>query len=129
MKRALIVDDDASILALLTRWLSAAGYHVLTANSFGEARIEIRFGVPDIVIADIRLGEFNGIQLGILAREARSDVRLVIMSGWDDPVLRRDVDDLKATFLPKPLGERALLMAIGDPAAPEGSGTPQGDSR
>ena len=39
------------------------------------------------MVADVRLGDFNGIQLGILAKNAWPDVRIVIMSGWDDPVL------------------------------------------
>jgi DNA-binding NtrC family response regulator len=125
MKRALIVDDDARILALATRWLSASDMDVSTASNYSDARTEIRLHAPDIVVTDIRLGEFNGIQLGILAREVRPDVRLVIMSGFDDPVLRRDIDDLHATFLAKPVRQQTFLSALDDVGASAG---PQSNS-
>jgi DNA-binding NtrC family response regulator len=121
MKQALIVDDDARILALATRWLAASDMDVATASNYADARNAIRLHAPDIVVTDIRLGEFNGIQLGILAREVRPDVRLVIMSGFDDPVLRRDIDDLHATFLAKPVRQQTLLSALNDLDASQGT--------
>ena len=50
------------------------------------------------MVADVRLGDFNGIQLGILAKNAWPDVRIVIMSGWDDPVLRHEAEQLGASY-------------------------------
>jgi DNA-binding response OmpR family regulator len=98
MKRALIVDDDREVSALTERWLLAAGYDVLVSNDFTDA--------------NIRLGEYNGLQLGLLAREVRSDVHLVIISGWDDCVLRRDATTMGAAFVQKPFRAAELLAAI-----------------
>ena len=56
-------------------------------------------------------GRFNGLHLGILARQARPDVRLVFISGWDDPVLRRDAAELGALYLQKPIRAAELLAA------------------
>ena len=118
MKRALVVDDDARILSVTERWLLAAGYEVVTSGDFKDARAEIQINVPEVVVLDVRLGEFNGIQLGILARQARSDVHVVIMSSWDDPVLRRETAQLGGAFVHKPFRSAELLDAVHGETAP-----------
>ena len=112
MTRVLIVDDDTQIVALIQRWLIAVGYEVLTATDFKEASAEIRRSKPEAVIIDVRLAEFNGLQLAMQAQQERPDVRLVLISGWDDPVLRRDAEQLGATFLQKPLTAFAVVSAV-----------------
>jgi DNA-binding NtrC family response regulator len=113
MKTALVVDDDPAVLALIERWLSILDISVVAATSFDDARAEILRHEPVLVIADVRLGEFNGLQLGILARDVRPDARLIIISGWDDPVLRADAAKLDALFVHKPLTAERLLAAVG----------------
>ena len=83
MSKALIVDDDAQVLAFVKQLTETAGYEVLTSDNFTRAREYIQRHDFSIVVADVRLGDFNGIQLGILAKNAWPDVRIVIMSGWD----------------------------------------------
>jgi DNA-binding response OmpR family regulator len=112
MTRVLVVDDDVQVLGITKRCLLAAGYEVVTANNFKDARAVIDQDAPDIVIVDVRLGEYNGLQLGIMARQSRSDVRLVIMSGWDDPVHRQHAAQLDATYLQKPVSADVLLATL-----------------
>lgn len=114
--KAVVVDDDPQVLALASRWLRNAGCETLTSTCFADARAQIKVFEPSIVVADIRLGDFNGIQLGMLAQAVRGDVRVIIISGFDDGVLRREVEDLGARFLQKPFGVGALLSAVGLPA-------------
>jgi|RhiMetdeSRZDD1v2_1073273.scaffolds.fasta_scaffold04051_20 two-component system, response regulator YesN len=113
MRRALIIDDDVQTLALTKRWLQAAGYEVVTSSDFLDGRAQLRACLPDVMIADVRLGAFNGLQLGLLARDRFPEVRVVIVSGWDDPVIRRDADELGAVYLQKPFSPEELLSAIG----------------
>jgi two-component system response regulator RegA len=112
MKRALVVDDDPRVLALIKRWLASAGFDTLTSTDFEDARIQLHLCEPAILVSDVRLGQFNGLHLGILARQARPDVRLVFISGWDDPVLRRDAAELGAMYLQKPVQVAELLSAV-----------------
>ena len=114
MKRVLVVDDDSQMLSLMGRWLSAAGYDVVLADNFKDARMEIHVSAPDIAVIDVRLADFNGLQLGLLARETRPDVRLVFISGWDDTVLRREAARLNAPYIQKPLLAAADLLAFVD---------------
>jgi two-component system OmpR family response regulator len=115
MKRVLVVDDDPQVLSLIGRWLLTAGYDVVLADNFKTARMEIHASAPDIAVIDVRLADFNGLQLGLLARETRPSVRLVFISGWDDAVLRRDAAGLNAAFIQKPLLKAADFLAVVDP--------------
>ena len=112
MRRVLVVDDDPQVLSLMTRCLQSAGYEVVVSDDFRDARVQMEVWDPSVVIADIRLGSFNGIQLGIIARQVRSDVGVVITSGFDDVVLRRDAAKIGAHYLPKPFKPADLLTAV-----------------
>jgi len=114
MKRVLVVDDDSQVLALMGRWLSTAGYDVVMTDNFKDACKQIQRKAPDVAVIDVRLADYNGLQLGMLAREAQPDVRLVFVSGWDDAVLRRDAAELNATYIQKPLLNAAELLAVVD---------------
>jgi ActR/RegA family two-component response regulator len=114
MERVLVVDDDSQVLSLMGRWLAAAGYDVVLADNFKDARMEISVSPPDIAVIDVRLADFNGLQLGLLAREMRPDVRLVFVSGWDDIVLRREATGINAAYIQKPLLAAADLLAAVD---------------
>ena len=118
MKRVLVVDDDSQVLALMGRWLSGAGYDVVMADNFKDACKQLQAIAPEIAVIDVRLAEFNGLQLGMLAREVQPDVRLVFVSGWDDTVLRRDAAGLNATYIQKPLLNAAELLAVIDVGRP-----------
>ena len=113
MKCVLIEDDDPQVLSLTARWLNAAGYDAVMSNDFSEARIQMQVCEPSVVVADVRLGSFNGIQLAHLARHIRADAGVVIISGWDDPVLRREAAQIGAEYLQKPFQAPELLAAIG----------------
>jgi len=60
----------------------------------------------------VRLGDFNGLQLAILARQRYPNARIVVMSAWDDPVLKRDAAQCGASYLVKPFNAPQLLTAI-----------------
>jgi DNA-binding response OmpR family regulator len=110
---AVVVDDDPHVLSLAARWLRRAGCDAVMSSTFEDAQTQILVFEPSILIADVRLGDFNGIQLGLLAQRIRRDVRILIISGWDDCVLRREAERLGAAFLPKPFTSTALLSAVG----------------
>ena len=112
MKRALVVDDDPGILTLISAWLEAAGYAVETAANFATAKLRVS-RPKEVLIVDVRLEAFNGLQLAILARSSDSAMHIVVMSGWDDPVLQAEAASIGAVFLPKPFDEQQLLRAVG----------------
>jgi DNA-binding response OmpR family regulator len=91
--------------------LDSAGYHTILSHDFNDARVDIELRSPSVLVIDVRLGAFNGMHLGLLARRHRPDVKIVFVSGWDDTVLRRTADEIGAAYLRKPLAKDTLLSA------------------
>ena len=112
MTSAFVVDDDKLVSALVATWLAKAGYAVKTCSTFAEAKRQILADSPPVLVVDVRLEGFNGIHLAILARQLNPQTRIVVLSGYDDPVLRRDALALGAVYLLKPLNSAELLAAI-----------------
>ena len=87
--RLLIVDDDIGLLDAMKRSLKESVQTVVACDSFERARQKLKDQPFDALITDVRLGAFNGLQLAVMARDMYPKMRLIVFSGFDDPVLRR----------------------------------------
>ena len=130
--RVLIVDDDQQYLDGVREWLDGAGYETSVASTFEDAKRAIETSPPHLVLLDIRLGAFNGLQLMISTGRVRR-IPAIVITGFDDPVLRADAASFGARYLVKPVVPRELLTNIQEllaNAAAESTGlaTPPGPS-
>jgi DNA-binding response OmpR family regulator len=121
-KRALVVDDDASVLRLMTHWLTRAGYAVVPCDTFEQGKQQLTASPPDVLLTDLRLGAFNGLQLVILARAQSPDTIVVVMSAFDDMTLRDEAARCGAHYLMKPFSLTQLLEVTNGES---GSGQPR----
>jgi DNA-binding NtrC family response regulator len=119
-QKILIVDDDASLLEALERSFLEAGQDVRAYSSFEEARRVLQTTRFDALITDVRLGAFNGLQLAVIGRDTYPDIRLIVFSGFDDPVLRTEAEHVGATYMVKPVTGAQLLAILRQ--APAGDG-------
>lgn len=110
----LIVDDDRDLLYLLTEAFQNAGYQVVAESDFASARRSLRTHRLTALLTDVRLGEYNGIQLALLARELHPEIKVVVFSGFDDPVLREEAERVGAPFLVKPVSSEVLVNLLRD---------------
>ena len=108
----LLVDDEPSLLEALRLALTRAGRDVVACRTFDDAREKLLTERFDVLVTDVRLGAFNGIQLAVIARSKAPEMRIIIFSGFDDPVLRDEAASLGASYLIKPLTAEALLEQI-----------------
>jgi DNA-binding response OmpR family regulator len=108
----LLVDDDLSLLGALSRFMADSGFEVVPCSTFEDAKREIATLRPDILITDVRLGAYNGLQLALLARDVRPDMRVVVFSGFDDPVLKQEARRIGATYLVKPVSGHDLVEEL-----------------
>lgn len=107
--KALIVDSDIGAVHALGAALRKGGYDTLEATTFEEAKRLWVSERPPILIADVRLGQFNGLQLLLRARADRPDVTAVITSAVPDKVLEADTRRFGGTFVVKPIaGEQVI---------------------
>jgi DNA-binding response OmpR family regulator len=111
-KRVLIVDDEPDVLETLAELVSAGGYEVTARSSFEEARKDITGDPPDILVTDVRLGPFNGIQLAVLMRAVRPEAPIIVLSAYDDPTLRVEAARCQANYLTKPVSRKELLVSL-----------------
>jgi FixJ family two-component response regulator len=107
--RILIVEDHEATRLGLQALLIKAGYDVRSAGSFAEGRRAIADEPPDLLIADLRLGAFNGLQL-----VAGIPVGLpsIIVTGFPDSVLAADARKLGALYITKPVNPDKLLTLV-----------------
>jgi DNA-binding response OmpR family regulator len=110
--RVLIVDDDTDLLNVLEEALRRGGLVPVIHNTFERGRDALHAAPFDALLTDIRLGPFNGLQLAIEARELQPGIRIVVFSGFDDPVLRAQAEDIGATFVTKPALPSMLLREL-----------------
>ena len=103
VKRVLVVDDNELLLNTLVRSLALAGFEVVAHGTFEQARQALASERFDAVVTDVRLGDFNGLQLAVVSRTTNPDIRIIVFSGYDDPVLREEAESVGATFLLKPV--------------------------
>jgi DNA-binding response OmpR family regulator len=108
----LLVDDDVALLGAMDRFLSDAGYEVIPCSRFEEAKHEIAARRPDILVTDVRLGAFNGLQLALMATDVNPAVKVVVFSGYDDPVLKDEARRLGASYLVKPVSGEDLVNEL-----------------
>ncbi len=63
MHRILLVDDDASLLHLLSLRLKSAGLEVQTAESGSEGLARLPVFQPHVIITDLRMEGMDGMAL------------------------------------------------------------------
>lgn len=108
-QRVLVVDDQATLLDAVTMAFTRAGREVVSCRTFEEARQHLLAESFDAMLTDVRLGAFNGLQLAVIARDKDPNMKIVVFSGFDDPVLREQAHQLGASFVVKPVGSEQLL--------------------
>jgi DNA-binding NtrC family response regulator len=112
LKRIVVVDDDRQVLKYLTEMLQEAGYDTVACERYQDAKSLLAGPRPDLLLTDIRLGAYNGLQLGIYARDHHPGLPVIVLTGYEDPTLREEATRAGAQFLVKPVPRLALLDAI-----------------
>jgi DNA-binding NtrC family response regulator len=107
-RKILVVDDQPAIRSGLKKLLENAGFQVVVAGSFAGARVALSKVAPDLLISDVRLGDYNGLQL--LAGTLRA-IPAIMITGFPDQVLAAEARRFGAEFLIKPF-ESATLIAL-----------------
>ncbi|HEX3984106.1 MAG TPA: response regulator transcription factor [Acidisoma sp.] len=110
----LVVDDDARLRALLSRYLAGEGFRVTTAETALDARAKLRAIHPDMLVLDVMMPGESGLELTeSLRREQGPDVPVLLLTARGAPEDRiagfeAGADD----YLGKPFEPRELLLRI-----------------
>ena len=77
----LLVDDNSTLLMVLSEIFKEHGYVVRTASDGFEALAMIRDRVPDILISDLYMPRMSGFELLSVVRRRFPTVAVIAMSG------------------------------------------------
>lgn len=113
MSKILLVDDEASILSVLSVLLKAEGYEIVPVDN-GEKAIELIKSTPfDLMISDIRMRPVDGITLLKSARELRPTMSVLMITGYG--TIETAVESLKYgafDYITKPFKVDELLITV-----------------
>lgn len=110
-----VVDDDISIRESIAPLIWSAGWRAETFASGEEFLARPRSTVPNCLVLDVSLPDFNGLDLQTLIAPDRPDMPIVFITGHADvPMSVRAMKAGAIEFLTKPFDDEALIGAIRD---------------
>lgn len=126
VKHILVVDDHFEMLEFLRSMLqlSSQDYEVLAVPSAEEGLLELRRGMFDLLITDVRLPGMSGFDLIRRARRLGLDLPVIMITAYSSAQGRKEAADLDVLhYFQKPLDTDDVLTAVnkalhGDVPAP-----------
>jgi DNA-binding NtrC family response regulator len=97
MKRLLLVEPDASVGQSLRATVERIAKTII-CNDFLSARSQLLSAAPEILVTNLRLGEYNGLHLVLLATSDQAGTKSIVHSNRPDPYLIREAQALGAFF-------------------------------
>lgn len=112
-QRILVIDDDELVTTSLKRALNQSGYQVEVALSGKAGLKEIEDSEPDMVLLDIFLGDYNGLEVLKKIQSINPDLPVVMITGFAD--VQTAVNAIKMgaiDFILKPINLDQLELII-----------------
>ncbi len=112
--RVLIVDDNASMRAMLSALLGSNGYEVVATLPDGsEIMATIHQTSPDIVCLDYQLPGRDGLDILREINEKSPEIDVVLMTASEDSAVEHQAaDDGAAGFLRKPFTQSQIVSEL-----------------
>ncbi|HEX6779144.1 MAG TPA: response regulator transcription factor [Ktedonobacterales bacterium] len=110
-RRILVVDDEASVRDVLTRYLEREGYHVEVAAD-GQSALRAAYEQPDLIVLDLMLPGVNGLEVCRRLR-GQSNVPIIMLTARDEEAdkligFTTGADD----YITKPFSPAELVLRI-----------------
>ncbi|MGK7868691.1 ATP-binding protein [Falsiroseomonas sp. E2-1-a20] len=110
----LLVEDEVPLLRLAERALRRAGFDVLTAGCAEEAleALDRSATMPLAMVSDVVMPGLDGLQLAAKLRRKWPDLPVLLMSGYAEAALGRDLNAEGIRLLAKPYSLGALVAEL-----------------
>jgi CheY-like chemotaxis protein len=113
MKKVLIVDDDASVVHLLTDLLKGDDLAITTATDGADGWEKVQKEKFDLLICDVWMPRMNGLELLGKVRTLTEPPSIIVMSADDTPeVLLKAARQQAHQFVSKPFKAIEMLELI-----------------
>lgn len=117
-QRILLVSPDADRRQTHVVWLATEGYATTVLSTFEEARTELGARPYALLITDLKLASFNGLQLVIRERVRGTGIRAIVL-GDREPVLEAEAKRHGAVYLRNPIERVQFLTTVAEALASE----------
>ena len=108
----MVIDDEASIRDLLSKTLVLAEYDVDVSPDGRSALEQMRLHPYDLLIADLKLPDIDGLTVIREARRYKSDLPIIIITGFSTEASAIEAVNLGvAGYLTKPFRVPQVLAA------------------
>ena len=113
MDSILVVDDEADLVRTYERLLRRRGYRVVSAGSRQDGLVIIEREPLALLIADIRLGDGDGLDLVRAARRAPTPTPSIVVTGFGSEASRLAALSAGASaYLGKPFTTSAFTSLV-----------------
>ena len=114
LETILVVDDNETVLRMVSRVLRDANFHVVSAGNGADALklAEETDGKIDLLLSDVDMPLMSGPDLGELLKKARPDMHVMLMSGGAEGKLL--VLNYGWAFIQKPFVSIKLVEMVTD---------------
>jgi CheY-like chemotaxis protein len=113
VKNILIVDDDASIIQLLTDLLKGDNVSIASAKDGAAGWEKLQNGKFDLLICDVWMPHMNGLELLAKVRTLPEQPSIIVMSADDTPeVLLKAAREQAHQFVSKPFKAFQMLELV-----------------
>jgi two-component system response regulator HydG len=126
MSKILLVEDDVSFCKLLEKFLVKKSFLVTTAFTSEEAKIKINNEDFDLIITDLRLPNYDGIELMTEFKKSHPAIPVVLMTGYSDvntavKAIKKGASD----YISKPFNPEEVLLVISNALQTTVTNTPK----
>src|SRR5262249_55730536 len=111
--RIAIADDQRDVREYLSELLPRLGHEVVAAAESGRQLVErCRAAPPDLVIADVRMPDLDGVEAARVLNAERPVPVILLSAHHDEQTLARAEADNVLGYLVKPIKEADVRAAI-----------------
>ena len=115
--RILVLDDDEHALSGIVELLRDAGHNVTGAATYDAAKRLLAVSPFDLLVSDVRVRSFNGLHLVMQTRADHPETAIIIITGYDDPLIDLEAHRYHADLVRKPIRPAEFQQRVNEALA------------
>ena len=130
MAKIVIIDDESSILELMSKLCRSVGHTVIPCQTGAEGLAAVRANTPELVIVDLRIGDVSGLDIVKTCRAESPGSAVIMVTGHGSVETAVEAMRLGAfDYLTKPFDLGDLIKTVNHALSRSGQPASKGDTQ